>query len=294
MRDFFYTCLSGLLVLSPLRFLQCFGSGIGRLMWFVLPKRRKMATDAVCEHLGVSREQARRIAYASFLHSGRAFAEILFTHKITPRFLAENVEILHRERAEWIAKQNRPLVFIGAHIGGWEISLGYMASFPYEQPKQVVAHLPHDADLSEVIIRQRSMGGVKLIPHRNASRSITACLRQNGIAGLLVDQNCIQRDAIFLPFLGKIAAVNMGPALLALRGKALMWPLFMLREKNGKFRLYCGEILDTLSLEGSLQERIVKAASWYTKEVEKIVRDYPEQWFWMHNRWKTRPSEEGK
>jgi KDO2-lipid IV(A) lauroyltransferase len=109
------------------------------------------------------------------------------------------------------------------------------------------------------------------------------------MTAFLVDHNCSREEAVFLPFLGKTAAVNMGPALLALRSKALVLPVFLLREEGMQYRFQVGEALDTATLTGTREEKIRAIARFYTRAVEHMVHERPEQWFWMHKRWKTRP-----
>lgn len=292
MRELFYICLGGILTLLPLRWLQKLGAGIGYSMWGILWKRRAYAIEAVSRHLSLPLPQAREIAKASFLHSGQSFLEIMYTRRVTPRFLARQISFARPEIAARLHAEKRPIVLVSAHLGAWEISLGYMANLSRQCPKQIVVRLPRDSSLVSVMMSLRSVGQVEVVPHRQASRSVVNCLRQNGVAGFLVDHNCIQADAIFLPFLKEIAAVNIGPALLALRTKALVCPLFAIREDKGRFCFHGGEILDTLTVQGSLRERVAFVAAWYTREVEKMVLAHPQQWFWMHKRWKTRPPEE--
>ena len=92
--------------------------------------------------------------------------------------------------------------------------------------------------------------------------------------------------------------MNAGPALLAVRSGAVVWPCFLVREPDGEGRArYAFELhppLDTTGLEGSREEKIRRTAMFYTEAVEATVRAHPEQWFWMHRRWKTRPPGEGE
>ncbi len=289
MREFLYICLSGMLTALPLRWLQKLGAGIGYVMWLVLCKRRAYSIDAVARHLCLPRPQAQEIAKASFLHSGQSFLEIMYARRVTPRFWAQHITFAQPEIMAGIHAEKRPLLLVGGHIGAWEFAWGYMESFFPHRPKQAVVRLPRDCALASQMVHLRNIGQVKVVPHRQASRSVVACLRQKGVTGFLVDHNCIQSEAIFLPFLGEVTAVNMGPALLALRTKALICPLFILREEHGRFCLHAQKILDTSTVQGTLRERLETVAAWYTQAVEKVVLAHPEQWFWMHKRWKTRP-----
>ena len=97
----------------------------------------------------------------------------------------------------------------------------------------------------------------------------------------------IPAEAFFLPFLGEEAAVNKGPAVLAVRAKALVWPIALIRDGD-RYRIIIEEPLDTALLEGDAEEKALAVAAFYTEANERMVRRAPDQWFWMHNRWKTK------
>ncbi len=124
-----------------------------------------------------------------------------------------------------------------------------------------------------------------MVGHRMAAPAVLRALKKNGVAAFLVDHKPNKAESIELPFFNSMTAVNMGPALLAVRGQALIIPVFLNRNKDG-YNFYVYDALDTKELVGSNEEKIAAAALFYTKAVEKHVRAFPEQWFWMHDRWK--------
>jgi KDO2-lipid IV(A) lauroyltransferase len=134
----------------------------------------------------------------------------------------------------------------------------------------------------------RGARGMLMIDHRKASDIVLPKLRAGGVAAFLVDHNTSRKEAMFLPFLEDTAAVNMGPASLALRAKAAVYPVFLIRDGKGGHILHLLPPLHTATLEGSIKERVQAIAAFYTDAVAEMVRRHPEQWFWMHRRWKTR------
>ena len=150
----------------------------------------------------------------------------------------------------------------------------------------VVRRYPDEA-VQTFIGERREATGATMVGHRRAAMDVVRALHKNGIAAFLVDHNTKTNEAAFLPFLGEEAAVNMGPALLAVRGKALVWPVVLEREGSSYvFRLQ--KPLDTTELTGTREENIRETARFYTEAVEKFIQHAPEQWFWMHERWKTK------
>jgi len=269
--------------------LRAAGDGLGRLMWAMLRGRRRETTRAIAGHLGLSEKQAAVLGAASFRHTACSFLELFFTRNMDVRFFREHVEFSNPDLMLRMGQSTRPLVAVSAHIGCWELLVGLMSLFPGTPDCQGVVRLPKDKALAAVIMHMRSQPGMRIVPHRDASAQTLPHLRKGGRAGFLVDHNCRHAEAEFLPFLGEIAAVNKGPAILALRTKAEVWPIFPIRLPGGRVRVVVFDPLDTAALEGPRQERITAICRFYTDAVERIVRSYPEQWFWMHRRWKTQP-----
>ncbi|MCF8109830.1 MAG: lysophospholipid acyltransferase family protein [Desulfohalobiaceae bacterium] len=267
------------------------GRWLGRMMWRLLPKRRKLATEAIALHLGQSRDQAAQSARESFQQAGCAFLELFANRTLDHRFLQEHVHIADPDRFFAVLKTERPIVTASGHFGAWELLAGVFNLASGSRPAQIIAYYPKDRELNRLLIHLRQHAGTEIVSNRRTTGKISRCLRQNGISGFLVDHNCTRRKAVFLPFLEKTAAVNMGPAYLALLNKALVWPVFLRRDGNGQYTLNCQEPLDTCSLSGSKEEKIKAIADFYTRAVQKQLLQAPEQWLWMHDRWKTQPKE---
>jgi KDO2-lipid IV(A) lauroyltransferase len=291
MRDLVYTAIGALCSRMTPVGIERFGSVLGRLFWHGLPSRRAMAVRTVQDRLQVSGNQAREIARKSFTHAAQAFGEIFLTRHVDHRFLRDHVWMTEaaRNRFDRVIKENRPIVAVTGHMGSWELLGGMCRQLLPDRCSQVVVRLPKDKALGRLMVRLRSTGHLQILAHRNATRKVLKCLKTGGMTAFLVDHNCSRDEAVFLPFLGKTAAVNMGPALLALRSKAVILPVFMLREGGTMYRFEVGESLDTATLTGSREENVRAIAAFYTRAVERMIEAYPEQWFWMHKRWKTRP-----
>ncbi len=260
---------------------------LGWAMRILLPARRKYANKTIQERLGLPLERAEEVTRASFRNNALSFLEIFQTRDFplrdNPRLLPWPAEF------QAILDSGRPVVAATAHLGAWELLAGLLGDFNPERPHLVVVRKQRNPSVNEWIRGLREARGAKSVDHRNAAPVVLDALRQGGVAAFLVDHNCNRREAVFLPFLGRDAAVNVGPALLALRGKALVVPVFLLRTENGAYSLNVHKALDTTALTGGISERVKAIAEFYTRAVEREVRLCPEQWFWMHKRWKTRP-----
>ncbi len=289
MRQLLYSAFPPLGSSLSLAQLHALGNGIGRLMWAALPARRRETTACMQERLGLGEREARELAKASFRHSACSFLELFHARHMDHRFLEERIEYENPDLFIQMGSTLRPVVGVTGHLGGWELLGGVLKRFNTKTDCHVVARLPKDRALADLLMHMRTQSKIRVLPHREAATEALGQLRRGGLCAFLVDHNCRKAEATFLPFLGELAAVNKGPAILALRAKAEVWPFFLVRQPQGRYRAVTLPSLDTQTLDGSRAERIEQICRFYTAAVEKMVLRYPEQWFWMHRRWKTRP-----
>ena len=256
---------------------------VGFLMWVFLFKRREETVRRIMHHLQVAEEKARPIARASFFNTARSFMEIF----LNKRFRMDYVHVENPHLLETMIAQDRAGVLVTAHFGSWEL-MGSLISHTTHRPTMTVARQQKDKVVSEFIKELRGESRIASVDHRSAAGPALQCLRNHGLVGFFVDHNTQRQEAIFLPFMQDTAAVNIGPALLAVRAKAVVYPLFLRRDGLYTYTLSMDDPLDTQTLEGTLSEKIRQVAVFYTKAVEKKVLENPEQWLWIHRRWKTR------
>lgn len=270
----------------PPRALYAFARCLGGLFWYCIPSRRRLATEALQKHLRLSPAEAERIARQSFKENFQSFFEIFHVAEF---FTYKSVSVFHSpESIAVLQADDAPIVIATAHLGAWELMPGLATDLLSDREGMVIVRKQKDPALNRVISEMRSARGMLSIDHRQASQIVLPKLRAKGVAAFLVDHNCNRNEAVFLPFLEDIAAVNAGPAHLALRTKASVYPVFLLRDGKGSHILHILAPLRTADLTGTLQERLREIARFYTDAVASMVRQYPEQWFWMHQRWKTR------
>ena len=281
-----YRLLAGWIRKAPPKALYAFARCLGGIFWRCAPARRRLAVAAVRKHLRVSSAEAERIARQSFKENFQSFFEIFhvadfFTYQSVSRFHSpESIAVLRADDA--------PIVIATAHLGSWELMPGLATDLLSAREGMVIVRSQKDPALNRVVSELRSARGMLSVDHRQASGIVLPKLRAGGVAAFLVDHNCSRKEAVFLPFLEDIAAVNTGPAHLALRTKASVYPVFLLRDGQGRHILRILAPLRTAELTGSIQDRLREISRFYTDAVATMVRQYPEQWFWMHQRWKTR------
>jgi KDO2-lipid IV(A) lauroyltransferase len=279
--------LAAFLRLFGLRGIRILAGIAASIFWLLARKRRDFAIGSIMRHLGKNKAEATKIARASFYSNAQSFLEMLFTKSFT----LDNNPLLHTNVIfrEGMCKEEGPVVAVAGHFGAWELMASLLGAFRTRHPALIVVREQKSPVFNTFFHDMRSPGNSMSIGHRNAAAEVVNALREKGTACFLVDHNTLRKEAIFLPFLGEVAAVNLGPAILALRGKAKVYPVFLLRTPENRYTLEAAEPLDTSKLEGSIQERAAQIAEFYTCAVELAVKQHPEQWLWAHKRWKTRP-----
>ena len=264
--------------------LRVLSHGLGAVLWHTLPARRSMASRNIRDHLALPEAESRDIARESFNHNAMSFLEAVLVgrcHFAPPLFLAENPAQL-----EAIQHSTRPIVTATGHLGAWELLAGIHESLrPAGAHSAVVVRRYNSRPFNDLMMALRGSHGIEVIGHREASGRVLQILRKQGTVAFLVDHHTGSNESTRIEFLGEPATVNIGPAVLAVRGRALIRPLCLIR-KGDSYMLRADTPLDTTTLEGSIDARIHAAAIFYTRGIERMIRQTPEQWFWMHNRWK--------
>jgi len=281
---------ASLLYRLPWRALRVMASFMGGVFWYAATVRRTEAIQAVEKHLKVPHEEAARIARQSFTENFLSFLEIFHAGK---SFTDQSALIVHTpESKAAILAETAPIVIATAHIGSWEKMPGLAADALSGRKCMVVVRRQKNRNLNRLMAELRGARGMLIVDHRKASDIVLPGLRAGSVAAFLVDHNTSRKEAVFLPFFEDIAAVNVGPASLALRTKAAVYPVFVIRDGKGGHILHIFPPLHTATLKGSIKERVQAIAVFYTDAVAEMVRRYPEQWLWMHRRWKTREKKE--
>lgn len=259
--------------------------GLGAVLWHALPSRRALAIRNIRDRLSLPEAEAKDIARESFNHNALSFLEasfIPFCRYGAPLFTCDAENTLRTLQAG-----GRPVVVSTGHLGAWELfSSLHGVICPMDKIGSAVVRRYGNPVFNDFMIGQRGFHGNQIVGHRNAVMPVLRILKQQGTVIFLVDHHTGSSESLRIPFLGEEAAVNMGPALLAIRGKALIYPMCILRKGEGYLLHIEPDVLDPLTLEGDNDSRIRTAATFYTRAMERMIRLAPEQWFWMHNRWK--------
>ena len=231
--------------------------------------------------------ERRRILRGEFVSLGRQLAEVCQF----PRYTRENVEqvVIYDGLENFLEAQARGkgVLFLTAHFGGWELSA--FAHSLHGHWLHVVMRPMDNPYLDRLLQSMRMRHGNKVMPKDDFVRGLLAGMRAGEMVGILMDTNMTPPQGIFVDFFGIPACTASGLARIALKTDAAVVPGFTIWDKElGKYRLRFDPALK-LVRTGSLEADIAANTQMFTKVIEDYVRKYPEQWLWVHRRWKTRP-----
>jgi Kdo2-lipid IVA lauroyltransferase/acyltransferase len=228
-----------------------------------------------------------RILRGVFSNLGRLLVE--FSH--FPQLKKENISrlVVYEGFENYVesVRRGKGVLFLTAHFGAWELSS--FAHSIYGHAMKFVVREIDNPRVERLISRYRALGGNSPILRKNASRELLKALRNNETVGILVDQNTTRAEGEFVDFFGIPAATTTAVATLALRTGAAVIPGFLIWDKAARIhRLHFDPPLNLIDT-GDRARDIIENTRMFNCVLERCVRQYPDQWLWIHRRWKTRP-----
>ena len=275
--------ISAIACLLPRTMCEALGRGLGNFAWLVLPsKRKRLAREQIKKCLQVSEAEATRIAKASAVRFGPMLFEVL-RFPLIKKKPQEYVRIEGLEKLRQGMAEGKGAIIAAAHSGNWELMGGAFAMAGI--PLVGVAMKQKSSGADRFINEYRTMIGMH-ITYKTDVREMFAMLKKGWAIGLIMDQDTNRHDGIILDFFNQPTNCTPGAASMARFQNVPIFTSFMHREENGRH---------TLIVEGPFhvektkdkREDIRQMSQLLTKAIEDHVRKYPEEWFWLHDRWKS-------
>jgi KDO2-lipid IV(A) lauroyltransferase len=283
------TSLLGLCRILPEKQVYALFESIAKLMYHLLGSRRRLTLRnleiAFPEKTLKERQLLAKRCFANLADS-MAFNTLVGNGRITNEMLDERVEIIGWENLEQARTSTDmgPLAYT-AHIGNWELMPQY-AALRLDAPVHVIARKSTNPLLEEkIVLPQRERFGVRVFYKRNALTRILKAVKKGGIAGILIDQRLNLKQGIAVEFFGCKAGTTATPALLQIRFGVPTIPAFMVKVDRGRYRLIFGKPTEWADNGKPIDEQVHELTCRHQKVIEDIIREYPDQWFWVHNRW---------
>ncbi|MCA9668818.1 MAG: lysophospholipid acyltransferase family protein [Myxococcales bacterium] len=252
------------------------GAFFGALLWLARIRRR-VALENLQRALDIDASDARRLLYQVYRQLGCAAVEFFRI----PRLSGDDARQLLGDdslaRLEALRREGNGVLVLSAHLGNWDLLA--CAAARAGLPVNVITRTIKRRGINDYWMRTRGSCGVQLLEAAGSARRIVAALRRNELVAVVLDQH--DPDGVAVPFFGRLAATSASLARLARLSGAPVLPAFLVRTDDG-FRLELGEALDVSRADDDIE----LATARFTAAIEQAVREHPEQWLWLHRRWK--------
>lgn len=230
-------------------------------------------------------EEIIGIAKGVYRHFAVVAAEFFDMPYVTKENIHQWGDVEGLENYEAAIAKGKGVLSIVAHFGNWEI---LPVGIPiYAKPIHIVYRPLDNPVIDNMVEYVRTLRGNELIPKGGSGKQILELLKQNQIIGILSDQNVDLLEGVFVDFFGRPACTGKGLAVMAMRSSAPVIAIFPARQKDGRYKAIVKPPMEAVCT-GDYDADILTNTQRFTKVIEDIVREYPQQWFWFHQRWKTK------
>ena len=266
-------------------------SGAAQALYAILPKLRKTAEfNLQLAFPEWSEAQRKAVIHGMLRNLGWMAAEFARL----PRYRKENIEqlVVLDGHGNFLAGHGRGkgVLYLTGHIGAWELSSYAHALYGF--PLHYMARPLDNARVNTLVNEYRCLSGNRPIFKNESARVLLKILRESGTVGILADQNTMPEEGVFVDFFGETACTTTGIARVALHTGAAVVPGYAIWDESiQKYRLRFEPPVELIRT-GDADKDIFENTQRFAKVMEQIIRKYPEQWVWVHARWKTRPKGE--
>lgn len=267
----------------------------GRLVYYGLPYRRHVVMSNIDQVYGnrLSSQEKKRLAMAFYSHLLTSLKEMIQLRFMSDEALCDRVDVIGYERLLEIAEQHRGVLVLTGHFGSWEFApIGGIAKFKqFKGQFHFIRRTLNIKWLERFLFRRYYQAGLKVIPKKNSLQQVAEALENNHAVVFVLDQHASveNRDGVAVEFFGKKAGTYRSLASFSRHTGIPVVPAAAYRLENGRHVLKFHEPI-AWQEHGSTQESIYRTTLAYNEALERIILEHPEQWLWLHKRWKLKDS----
>ena len=230
----------------------------------------------------------RRVGRRSFQHLGLMFVELCTAMNAPLDQILAGIKVVGLDHLRGAMAEHGRVLVLTAHLGNWELlALAHQLS---GIPTAVVMRALDAASLDVIADRLRRRAGIELIEKRAALRPVLSALNHGRMVALLQDQNASRREGIFVSFFGRPASTSKSLAVLAVRTRTPVVPIFIYREQLHEHRVEIHPPFGHDSKADS-EQAVTEITQRCAATTERAIGVAPDQWLWVHNRWRTQPAQ---
>jgi len=284
-----FKILEGIFHLIPRKVCLFLGKILGFLCFYLDNKRKKIAlSNLSLAFPGKSHEFRKKIALESFMNFGMILFDLIKILTMKSDKLRSLFEIEGEENIVKALSRDKGALLFTAHFGNWEVAPRIISNFG---KLNVIARPLDNPLLEKELLKFRKKLGSEVIYKKEASRKVLLALKNKEMVAILIDQNVLRSEGVFVDFFGKKASTTPSLAAFHLRTGAPIVPVFCLPTSNNKYKIQIGIPL-IFPRSKAHDKDILQITQKCTKIIEHEIEKNPSFWLWFHRRWKTRPEEE--
>jgi len=284
---FAWTLLKGIAAL-PRPLARRVGAGVGAIAFSALPRlRRTGLRNLELAFPSMPPSERRLLLRRLYRHLGWQLAEFCHMSRYTRENSRERIRYQGLEHYLAARDRGKGVLIVTGHLGAWELSSFWHSLMGH--PMAMVIRRLDNPRVDRLVNEIRCLHGNRVLHKDDFARGLLSAMRQGETVGILMDTNMTPPQGVFVPFFGTEACTASGLARVALRTGAAVLPGFLVWEASeGKYVLHFGEEIPLVRTGDDELDTLENTAR-FTAVIESFVRRYPDQWLWVHRRWKTRP-----
>jgi KDO2-lipid IV(A) lauroyltransferase len=262
---------------------------IALLIYYAGSKRRALTIRNLESAFGEkSPQEIKKLAREVYTELSKTVTEILLM--LAGRFDVDKVVVNTQEAAAQLEKiaqiESNGMIFMTAHFSNWELAAHFLGK--HGQPMLVVGREGNNRQIDQVFTMPlRQIYGNQAVSKKKAMMAMIKALKKGGNIGILIDQKSGEHGSVKVDFFGREAETTTSVALLKLKFDPLVVPVFVPRQKDGRYKVIIQDPIDYRADEADTEEeKSALMTARYSDVIEAMIKEYPAQWFWMHDRWR--------
>lgn len=261
---------------------------MGKLAYFIIADARKRTQSNLTIAFGEekSQKELEKLALNVFENVGENVADVVRLKNMKWDQIEKITKIEGLEYFDNAYKMGKGVIALTGHIGNFELLAAYFSLRGYKV--SVIGRELYDPRLDALLIESRESVGLENISSSASVKQVIRVLRSGRALGVLADQDSSRVRGVFVNFFGRPARTPVGPILLAYKTQSPIIPMAIVREKDNKYKIIVKEPIG-LVFSGDKEKDLIETTQRCTRALESIIREYPSQWLWMHDRWKSKP-----
>jgi KDO2-lipid IV(A) lauroyltransferase len=289
----FILILITFLNLLPRKLSLFVGGNLGKFAYLILPESRKttlqnlrIAFPEKNTRRGEAPPLLKKLSLKVFESLGRNAVDAIRLPKMSREEIQKLVEVQGLEHLEKAYSLGKGVIGITGHISNFEFLAAYVSQRGYKL--SAIGRELYDPRLDELLIKNRQKMGVQNIYSTAGVKEVIRVLYSGRMIGVLIDQDTSRVKGIFVDFFGRKARTPVGPFILALKSGVPIVPMAIIQTREGNYKIYVREEIKPFAGK-TKEENIYYLTQKCTVFLEQVIREYPDQWVWMHKRWLRSP-----